>query len=474
MSGSPAKLSKGLKQRHLTMIAIGGVIGAGLFVGSGVVIANTGPGAFLGYALTGVLIVLVMRMLGEMAAAHPSTGSFADYARRALGGWAGFSVGWLYWYFWVIVVGFEAVAGAKILTYWIDAPLWLLSLGLMVLMTATNLFSVSSFGEFEFWFAGIKVFAIIAFLGLGTLFAVGLWPSKNFDFSNLTAHGGFFPLGIGAIFSSIVVVIFSMVGPEIATIAAAESDDPARAVVKATNSVVGRIAVFFVGSVFLLAVILPWNSTELAASPYVSAFEVMGIPYAADIMNAVVLTAVLSCLNSGLYTASRMLFVLAGRREAPIKLIAVSGRGVPMAAILTSTVVGFLCVLAAAISPETVFLFLLNSSGAVILFVYLLICFSQLILRRRTSPGQLKVRMWFYPWLTLLTIAAILAVLAMMFFDASTREQLLLSLLSWAVFIALYGITKWRGGSVGADFDDAHPDVPTGSPPVPTPPVPIG
>jgi GABA permease len=309
MSGSPETLSRGLKQRHLTMIAIGGVIGAGLFVGSGVVISNTGPGAFLGYALTGVLIVLVMRMLGEMAAANPSTGSFADYARHALGGWAGFSVGWLYWYFWVIVVGFEAVAGAKILTYWIDAPLWLLSLGLMVLMTATNLFSVSSFGEFEFWFAGIKVFAIIAFLGLGTLFAIGLWPNKGMDFSNLTAHGGLFPMGVGAIFSSIVVVIFSMVGAEIATIAAAESKDPGKAVVKATNSVVARISIFFVGSIFLLAVILPWNSTQLSASPYVSAFDAMGIPYAATIMNAVVLTAVLSCLNSGLYTASRMLFV---------------------------------------------------------------------------------------------------------------------------------------------------------------------
>ena len=456
MSTPPATLSKGLKQRHLTMIAIGGVIGAGLFVGSGVVIANTGPGAFLGYALTGVLIVLVMRMLGEMAAAHPSTGSFADYSRRALGGWAGFSVGWLYWYFWVIVVGFEAVAGAKILTYWFDAPLWLLSLGLMVLMTATNLFSVSSFGEFEFWFAGIKVFAIIAFLVLGTLFVIGLWPSKSWDFSNLTANGGFFPLGVGAIFSSIVVVIFSMVGAEIATIAAAESDDPARAVVRATNSVVARIAIFFVGSIFLLAVILPWNSTELAASPYVSAFETMGIPYAADIMNAVVLTAVLSCLNSGLYTASRMLFVLAARREAPVRLIAVSRRGVPMNAILTSTVVGFLCVIAAAVSPGTVFLFLLNSSGAVILFVYLLIAISQLVLRRRVAPSQLKVKMWLYPWLTLFTIAGILAVLVMMFLDVSTREQLLLSLLAWAVFIGLYLITRWRGGSVDVDEEEVE------------------
>jgi len=310
-------------------------------------------------------------------------------------------------------------------------------------------------------YVGYLAIVIIAFLGLGTLFAVGLWPHKSMDFSNLTAHGGFFPLGVGAIFSSIVVVIFSMVGAEIATIAAAESKNPAKAVVRATNSVVARIGVFFVGSVFLLAVILPWNSTQLSASPYVSAFDAMGIPYAATIMNAVVLTAVLSCLNSGLYTASRMLFVLAGRREAPVRLISLSRRGVPMAAILTSTVVGFLCVLAAAISPGTVFLFLLNSSGAVILFVYLLIAVSQLVLRRKASPGQLKVKMWFYPWLTLLTIASILAVLVLMYLDGSTREQLLLSLLAWAVFIGLYLVTKWRGGSIDApdelDSDHAEP-----------------
>ena len=177
----------------------------------------------------------------------------------------------------------------------------------------------------------------------------------------------------------------------------------------------------------------------------------MGIPYAADIMNAVVLTAVLSCLNSGLYTASRMLFVLGNRREAPTALVAVSRRGVPMAAILTSTVVGFLCVLAAAISPDGVFLFLLNSSGAVILFVYLLIACSQLVLRRRVSPDQLKVKMWFYPWLTLLTIGAILAVLVMMFMGEDTREQLLLSLLAWAIFIGLYAIIEmaWRFGRRG-------------------------
>ena len=438
----PTELKKGLKQRHLTMIAMGGVIGAGLFVGSGTVIAGTGPSAFLTYAITGVLIILVMRMLGEMATANPSTGSFADYARSALGGWAGFSVAWLYWYFWVIVIGFEAVAGAKVLQYWIDAPLWLMSLLLMTLMTATNLFSVSSFGEFEFWFAGIKVAAIIVFLGLGTLFVIGAWPRRSFDLSNLTAHGGFFPLGIGAVFSAIVVVIFSMVGAEVATIAAAESPDPGRAIARATNSVIMRIAVFFVGSIFLLTVILPWNSAELAASPYVAAFKLMGIPGADHIMNAVVLTAVLSCLNSGLYTASRMLFVLAARREAPLALMSVNRRGVPMAAILCSTVVGFLCVIAAAVSPDTVFSFLLNSSGAVILFVYLLIAVSQVLLRRRTRPEKLTVKMWAFPVLSFIVIAAILAVLVQMAFDSTARTQLELSLASWAVVVVLYFATK--------------------------------
>ncbi|MDF2826414.1 MAG: amino acid permease, partial [Mycobacterium sp.] len=403
-------LKKALTQRQLTMIAIGGVIGAGLFVGSGVVISTTGPGSFLTYGMAGVLIIMVMRMLAEMAVANPSTGSFADYSRKALGNWAGFSVGWLYWYFWVIVVGFEAIAGAKIVQYWIDVPLWMSALIFMVLMTATNLFSVASYGEFEFWFAGIKVAAIIAFIGLGAAYVFGLWPGKSADFSNLTAHDGFMPLGFGVITVGIVTVIFSMVGAEIATIAAAESADPERAVAKAANSVIVRILVFYVGAVLLLVTILPWNDEGIAASPFVAAFTEMGIPYADHVMNAVVLTAVLSCLNSGMYTASRMLFVLAARREAPPALVKVTRRGVPMNAILASSVIGFLCVIAAAVSPDTIFAFLLNSSGAIILFVYLLIAVSQIVLRYRTDD---------------------------------LRSQLVLSLLSWAVVLGLYAANKW-------------------------------
>jgi GABA permease len=453
---SETSLRGGLSQRQLNMIALGGVIGAGLFVGSGVIIGETGPGAFITYALCGVLVVLVMRMLGEMATANPSTGSFADYARQALGDWAGFSVGWLYWYFWVVVVGFEAIAGGSVLSYWIGAPLWLLSGILMIAMTATNLFSVAAFGEFEFWFAGIKVAAIVAFLALGSLFVLGFWPGHGLDFSNLTAHGGFFPNGVGTIFGAISVVIAAMVGAEVATIAAAETANPERAVARATRSVVVRIIIFYLGSVFLLAVIVPWNAERPGVSPYVAALGEMGIPAAGHIMNAVVLTAVLSCLNSGLYTASRMLFVLAARGEAPMGLVKVGRRGVPYAAILVSSIVGFLCVLMAWVAPGAVFTFLLKSSGSLVLSVYLLIALSQIVLRRRTPPEKLRVKMWLFPGLSVLTTVGLVGVLVLMAFDRGTRMELWLGLLSWVVVLALYFVPRLRRGS-GATEPAAQP-----------------
>ena len=267
----------------------------------------------------------------------------------------------------------------------------------MVLMTATNLFSVQSYGEFEFWFAGIKVFAIIAFIVLGTLFVLRPVAEQEPGLLQPTAHGGFFPNGVGAIFAGIVVVIFSMVGAEIATIAAAESEDPERAIAKATNSVILRIAIFFVGSVFLLAVILPWDSTELGASPYVTAFERHRHPgrrphherRRAD------RGAVLPQLRAVHRVAHA---VRAGRPAGGAgRAITVNSRGVPLVAILSSTVVGFLCVIAATSRPDTVFLFLLNSSGAIILFVYLLICISQLRAAPTNPAGEAQVKMWLYP-----------------------------------------------------------------------------
>ncbi|MET0701882.1 MAG: amino acid permease, partial [Mycobacterium sp.] len=302
--------------------------------------------------------------------------------------------------------------------------------------------------------------AIIAFIALGAAYVFGVWPGKSMDFSNLTSHGGFMPLGFGVITVGIVTVIFSMVGAEIATIAAAESSDPEKAVAKAANSVILRILVFYVGAVLLLVTILPWNDDGVAASPFVAAFTEMGIPYADHVMNAVVLTAVLSCLNSGMYTASRMLFVLAARREAPPALVKVTRRGVPMNAILASSVIGFLCVIAAAVSPDTVFAFLLNSSGAIILFVYLLIAISQIVLRYRTPDSQLRVKMWLFPVLSILTAVGIVAILVQMFIDTALRSQLVLSLLSWAVVLLLFAANKWFVGKRPTESDD----VPTGPP----------
>jgi GABA permease len=442
-------LQAGLKNRHLSMIAIGGVIGAGLFVGSSTGIATAGPGILLSYALVGTLVVLVMRMLGEMSAANPTSGSFSAHADRALGRWAGFSIGWLYWFFWVVVLAVEATAGAKILEGWVPAvPQWGWALIVMVVLTATNLVSVGSYGEFEFWFAGIKVVAIGAFVVIGLLAVFGVLPGAHTDqasFGNLTGHGGFLPHGPGAILTGVLLVVFSFMGSEIATLAAGESEDPQRAVTKSTNSIIWRIGVFYLGSILVVVSLVPWNDPAIAKDgSYVAALNSLGIAHAGEIMNVIVLTSVLSCLNSGLYTASRMAFSLGQRGDAPKAFARTTSRGVPMVAILASVVFGFLAVFFNYKFPDTVFLFLLNSSGAVALFVWLAICFSQLRMRKiiqREAPEKLVVKMWLYPYLTWATAAMIVFVLGYMLTDtkgpSSGRNTVLLSLAVAAIVIAI-------------------------------------
>ncbi|MGW9245981.1 amino acid permease [Streptomyces badius] len=446
---SSGGLQAGLKNRHLSMIAIGGVIGAGLFVGSSAGIAAAGPAILISYAMVGLMVVLVMRMLGEMAAARPSSGSFSAYADQALGRWAGFSIGWLYWFFWVVVLAVEATAGAAILENWIPGvPQWAWALLVMVVLTATNLVSVGSYGEFEFWFAGIKVVAIAAFVVVGFLAVFGLLPGSDHPGSglaHLTDSGGFFPEGPGAILTGVLMVVFSFMGSEIVTLAAGESSDPQRAVSKATNSVIWRIAVFYLGSIFVVLTLLPWNDPSiLEKGSYVAALDSIGIPQAGNVMDFIVLTAVLSCLNSGLYTASRMAFSLGERGDAPKSFARVNRRGVPQAAILSSVVFGFVAVFFNYQWPDTVFQFLLNSSGAVALFVWLVICFTQLRMRGiilRETPGKLVVRMRLFPYLTWATIAAISFVLVYMLTDDTAREQVVLSLLVAALVV---GISLFR------------------------------
>ncbi|QNP72719.1 amino acid permease [Streptomyces roseirectus] len=432
-------LQAGLKNRHLSMIAIGGVIGAGLFVGSSSGIATAGPGILLSYFLVGTLVVLVMRMLGEMSAANPTSGSFSAHADRALGPWAGFTIGWLYWFFWVVVLAVEATAGAAILESWIPAvPQWGWALIVMIVLTATNLVSVGSYGEFEFWFAGIKVVAIAAFIVIGGLAVFGVLPGVDSDkagLGNLTDHGGFLPNGPGAILTGVLLVVFSFMGSEIATLAAGESENPQRAVTKSTNSVIWRIAVFYLGSIFVVVTLLPWDDPSIKEEgSYVAALDSLGIAHAGQIMNFIVLTSVLSCLNSGLYTASRMAFSLGQRGDAPKSFARTTSRGVPMAAILSSVVFGFVAVFFNYQYPDSVFLFLVNSSGAVALFVWLVICFSQLRMRKiiqAEAPEKLVVKMWLYPYLTWATAGLIVFVLGYMLTDTEHdgRTTVLLSLL---------------------------------------------
>ncbi|WP_420033661.1 amino acid permease [Streptomyces sp. cg28] len=444
-------LKAGLKNRHLSMIAIGGVIGAGLFVGSGSGIAAAGPAILISYALVGAMVVLVMRMLGEMAAARPSSGSFSAYADQALGRWAGFSIGWLYWFFWVVVLAVEATAGATILNGWIPAvPQWAWALIVMIVLTVVNLAAVGSYGEFEFWFAGIKVVAIGAFVIIGLLAVFGVLPGSDnpgSGFGHLTDAGGFFPKGPGAILTGVLMVVFSFMGSEIVTLAAGESEDPQKAVTRATNSVIWRIGIFYLGSIFVVLTLLPWNDPSIVKDgSYVAALNSIGIPHAGQVMDVIVLTAVLSCLNSGLYTASRMAFSLGQRGDAPKAFAKTTSRGVPRTAILGSVVFGFLAVWFNYQWPDTVFNFLLNSSGAVALFVWLVICFTQLKMRGmilREQPEKLVVKMWLFPYLTWATIAMISFVLVYMLTDDSGREQVLLSLLV-AVFVVAFALVRER------------------------------
>lgn len=453
-------LQDNLKRRHLSMIAIAGVIGAGLFVGSGAVIQQAGPAAVLSYACAGLVVVLVMRMLGEMAAVNPDTGSFSTYADRAIGRWAGFSIGWLYAWFWIIVLGVEATAGAVILSRWLPGvPQWAWALILMVALTLTNVISVKFFGEFEFWFAGIKVVAIVAFLVVGVLAIAGLLPNvPSPGFSNLLGHGGLFPNGPAAMTTAILIVVFSFVGAEIATIAAGETSDPVASVRSAVRSVTWRILIFYIGSMLVVVTLLPWNSATVATSPFVAVLEKLHLPGAAVVMDVVVLTSVLSCLNSGLYTASRMLFSLAKRGDAPAALGRTSPTGTPRAAVLAATVVGFVTVGLNVLWPDTVFLFLVNSSGAIALFVWLTIAVSQLRMRRRLERAHIRLplRMWLFPGLTWFTIVALSALLIGMLFLEETRSQLLLSG-GLAVVLVVIGVVRYRGAH-GTAEDVIRPD----------------
>jgi GABA permease len=438
------------------MISIAGVIGAGLFVGSANAIKEAGPAVLISYFLAGTLVVLVMRMLGEMATANPDTGSFSVYSDRALGGWAGFSIGWLYWWFWVLVIPVEATAAAAILSDLVGGAQWVWALAVTLLLTITNLVSVGNYGEFEFWFALIKVVAIVAFIGVGVAAIFGLIPDSEVSgIQHLWQPDGFMPNGFGAVIAGMLITMFSFMGTEIVTIAAAESPNPSEGISKAVNSVIWRISIFYLGSIFVIVALMPYD--KLDDGSYQSVLEAIGIPGSKLIMDIVILTAVASCLNSALYTASRMLYSLGERRDAPRGVNKLTGNGVPWVAVLASMVVGFLAVAGNYLLPEKIFGYLLATSGAIALFVYLAIAASQFVLGRkmRTDGEVAPVKMWLFPYLTVAVIVSIIAILVLMAFDPDQQQAILLSVIS-AVFIVAAGVFLHRHHDRNPELAERH------------------
>ncbi|MFD3839633.1 amino acid permease [Streptomyces sp. NPDC058642] len=419
-------LSHGLKQRHLSMIALGGVIGAGLFVGSGAGIAAAGPSIVVAYVLSGLLVMLVMRMLGEMSAAYPSSGSFSAHAERAIGPWAGFTSGWSFWILLCTAVGLEGIGAAKIVTGWLPGtPEWAWVALFMVVFCAANLAAVKNFGEFEFWFAALKVGAIGLFLVLGVLAIAGVLPGT--DSPGASNLSDFLPNGSEGLVIGILASVFAYGGLETVTIAAAESENPVKGVASAVRTAMWRIALFYIGSMAVIVTLVPWDSAAVVEKgPYVAALDSLGIPGAGELMNVVVLVALLSAMNANIYGSSRIAYSLVARGQGPKALGRVSS-GVPRVAVLVSCVFGFVCVLLSYWRPDDVFSWLLNMIGGVILVVWGFIAVSQLRLRgrlEREAPERLTVRMWAFPVLTWVAMAGMAVIFVLMAREADTRVQL--------------------------------------------------
>lgn len=441
------ELKGGLKSRHLTMMSIAGVIGAALFVGSGKTIAMAGPAVILAYIGGGILVILAMRMLGEMAVAQPDTGSFSTYADRAIGRWAGFTIGWLYWYFWALLMGWEAFVAGTILHSWFPMiPVWGFALIVTIALIIVNFMNVRSYGEFEFWFALIKVVAIVIFIIIGCLAIVHLWPwGTTGGLSHLTSTGGFMPNGGKAVVVALLGVMFAFLGAEIVTVAAAESANPSKEIIKTTKSVVWRICLFYVGSIFIVVALVPWNDPLLQDPTWGSyrvTLEALGIPYTGFIVNFIVLTSVCSCFNSALYTASRMLFSLSKRGDAHrIMQITGTNTGTPYVGVLVSSFFAFVAIFLAAMEWMDVYDVLMQATGTIALLVYLVVAFSQLRMRRKLEAEgkEIKLKVWFFPWLTYAVIVFIIAAFAIMVWEGTYFYEVVYTLLLAGV-IVLMGI----------------------------------
>ncbi|WP_378955711.1 amino acid permease [Pelosinus sp. sgz500959] len=437
-------LHRGLEERHIQLIALGGAIGVGLFLGSGGAIKTAGPSLMLVYFLAGIIMFYIMRALGEVAVAYPVSGTFSAHANIFLGPLNGYITGWTYWFMWVVTCMAEITAVGVYFTYWVpEVPQWIPALLALVAMTSVNLISVRLFGEFEFWFALIKVVTILAMIVAGSamiLFGIGN-GGIAIGISNLWSYGGFFPYGIEGMFMSVVMVMFSYLGIELIGVTAGEAKNPEKSLPAAIDKVFWRILIFYVGALFVIMSLYPWNQIGTIGSPFVLTFNKLGIRAAAGIINFVVLTAALSSCNSGLFSTGRMLYNLSLQDKAPTIFSKLNDRSVPTNGILVSSLFLLVGVVLNYLMPAQVFVYVTSVATFGALWIWGVILMIQLKYRQSLTAEQIagiKYPMPHSPvsnWVSMLFLALVAVI---MFFNEDTRVALYIAPIWFGLLVASY------------------------------------
>lgn len=446
------ELKRGLEARHIQMIALGGTIGVGLFMGSASTISWTGPSVLLAYAISGIFIFFIMRAMGEMLYVEPSTGSFATFGYKYIHPLAGYLTVWSNWFQWVIVGMSEIIAVGAYMQYWFpDLPAWIPGLIAMIILGAANLMSVKSFGELEFWFAMIKIMTILLMIvaGFGLIFfgigneglAIGL--------SNLWSHGGFFAGGWSGFFFALSLVVAAYQGVELIGITAGEAKDPQKTITKAVNSIVWRILIFYIGAIFVIVTVYPWDELHSIGSPFVATFAKVGITAAAGFINFVVITAAMSGCNSGIYSAGRMLYTLGVNGQAPKFFTKLTKNGVPLVGTLGVLIGLAIGVVLSYIAPENLFVYVYSASVLPGMVPWFIILISQIRFRKEKGKemDNHPFKLPFAPFSSYLTIAFLIMVLIGMWFNDETRISLIVGIVFLALVILsfyVFGIGKRR------------------------------
>ncbi|GGB71552.1 amino acid permease [Fictibacillus barbaricus] len=440
-------LHRGLEERHITLMSLGAAIGVGLFLGSASAIEMAGPAILLAYALGGAVMFIIMRALGEMAIHQPVAGSFSRYAKNYIGPLAGYLTGWNYWFLWIVTCMAEITAVGIYMKMWYpDVPTWIWALAALVIMASINLLAIKAYGEFEFWFALIKIVAIVLMIvtGLGMiLFGFGNGGVAT-GISNLWENGGFAPNGVKGILMSMQMVMFAFLGIEMIGVTAGEVKNPEKSLAKAVNSVFWRILIFYVGALFVIMSIYPWDQIGTQGSPFVLTFEKIGIGQAAGIINFVVLTAALSSCNSGIFSTGRMLFNLAEQKQAPAKLNKISNSGVPSVAVLVSAAALLIGVVLNYLVPEKVFVWVTSISTFGAIWTWSVILVSQLKFRKGLSAEEkkaLKFKVPFYPFGSYVALAILIFVVGIMAYFPDTRIALIVGP-CWLVLLTVIYYVK--------------------------------